>query len=113
MGNEIFSSICLTTQEWKNFQYSIEPNITMKNLLFTLLSLLVLTTSCAEEQECCQDLPTHYYDVAVIDANAGDLLDPNTPGAINPNGIRLFRLEGNKEIAKAFKGGEALDSPTA
>ena len=83
----------------------------MKNLLYTFLSLLVLTTSCAEELECCQDLSTHFYDVAVIDANAGDLLDPNTPGAINPAGIRLFRLEGNKEIAVALKGGEALDSP--
>jgi hypothetical protein len=82
----------------------------MKKFLFTFLSLLFLS-GCAEELECCQNVFTHYYDVAVIDSLERDLLDPNTPGAINHNDIRLFRLETNHEVEVALKGGGVLDNP--
>lgn len=82
----------------------------MKKFLFAFLSLLFLS-GCAEEPECCQNLFIHYYDVAVIDSLDRDLLDPNTPRAINPDDIRLFRLEANKEVEVAPKGGGIPDSP--
>lgn len=82
----------------------------MKNVLLLTVLLSVLS-SCTEELDCCEDRSGNPYNVAVVDDQGRDLMDPNTPNYIDPNIIRLYRMEGGEESVVTLEGGVELDSP--
>ncbi len=79
--------------------------------LFFVIMIATVLSACSDEPECC-DIVTNSYQVKLIDENGVNLLDPESPDAIDISKIRHYIVEnGQTRMVDDTGNGYIPDNP--
>jgi hypothetical protein len=80
----------------------------------TIIIIIVTTmiSACSEQPDCCDNVISNGYQAKLIDSNGINLLDPESPGAIDISKIQQYIVEnGNTRMVDNTVQGYIADNP--